>query len=221
MEKIYKEQEKQSKGSAGAMGQAAQNMKMAGTAIFDIIGAFIGPLAPILKGIASTLTEMLEGALKGIAKPTSEITKTMLENIKPTLQKVADWFGATWKTLSNIQGFDGIKEIIKRKLTTAFENIVDGSKNMWREVWPYLAAGWETLMGKLGIIIKDFFTSSPGVNISGNCKIGNNVYIGTNSSVKENISICDEVIIGMQSSVIKSINEKGIYIGSPVSKLNK
>jgi UDP-3-O-[3-hydroxymyristoyl] glucosamine N-acyltransferase len=68
-------------------------------------------------------------------------------------------------------------------------------------------------------VIGDFFTASPGVNISGNCTIGNQVYIGTNASLKQGITICDDVIIGMGSVVVKDIIEPGVYIGNPISKL--
>lgn len=67
-------------------------------------------------------------------------------------------------------------------------------------------------------IIGDFFTSAPGVKISGNCLIGNLVYIGTNSSVKEKIKICDDVIVGLNSGVVKDIKISGTYVGTP-SKL--
>ena len=77
----------------------------------------------------------------------------------------------------------------------------------------YSTIGHDTQLG-------DFVTCSPGVNISGNCKIGNRVLIGTNSAIKENITICDNVIIGMNSNVIKNINEPGIYGGNPLKKLN-
>ena len=46
----------------------------------------------------------------------------------------------------------------------------------------YSTIGHDTQLG-------DFVTCSPGVNISGNCKIGNRVLIGTNSAIKENITI--------------------------------
>lgn len=66
----------------------------------------------------------------------------------------------------------------------------------------------------------DFVTCSPGVNISGNCKIGNRVLIGTNSAIRENVTVCDNVIIGMNSNVTKNINEPGVYVGNPLKKLN-
>lgn len=68
-------------------------------------------------------------------------------------------------------------------------------------------------------VFGDFFTTAPGVNISGNNTFGNRVYIGTGSSTREKITICDDVTIGMQSGVIKNITEPGTYIGSPARRL--
>ena len=67
--------------------------------------------------------------------------------------------------------------------------------------------------------IDDYFTTAPSVNISGICDFGKHVYFGTNSSVRQNIKICDNVIIGMGGVVVKSITEEGIYIGNPVKKM--
>lgn len=64
-------------------------------------------------------------------------------------------------------------------------------------------------------VIGDFFTSAPGVNISGNCTFGDFVYFGTNASVKEGIRLCDEVTVGMGAVVVKHIDSKGVYIGNP------
>lgn len=68
-------------------------------------------------------------------------------------------------------------------------------------------------------IIGDFFSAMPNVVISGDVKIGNCTYFGTNSSVKEKITICDNVIIGLNSGVVKNINKKGIYAGLPARKI--
>jgi sugar O-acyltransferase (sialic acid O-acetyltransferase NeuD family) len=68
-------------------------------------------------------------------------------------------------------------------------------------------------------IIGDFFTTAPGAKISGNCKIGERVYIGTNASIREKIEICDDVTIGLGSGVVKNITESGTYVGCPVKKL--
>jgi len=49
--------------------------------------------------------------------------------------------------------------------------------------------------------------------------ISNNVYIGANSVVQGGVYIDEEVIIGCNSLVNRSINEKGTYVGSPVRKI--
>ena len=68
-------------------------------------------------------------------------------------------------------------------------------------------------------VIGDFFTTAPGVKISGNCKIGNRVYIGTNVSIREKILICDDVTVGLGSGVVKNILESGTYVGHPIKKI--
>lgn len=69
------------------------------------------------------------------------------------------------------------------------------------------------------VVLKNFITISPSVNVSGNCEIGNFTYIGTNSSIREKITICDNVIVGLNSGVVKNITESGTYVGSPTKKI--
>lgn len=70
-------------------------------------------------------------------------------------------------------------------------------------------------------VIGDFFTTAPGVNISGNCTFGDCVYFGTNSAVRQGVKICNNVTIGMGGVVVKDITEEGVYIGNPLKKLEK
>lgn len=49
----------------------------------------------------------------------------------------------------------------------------------------------------------------------GPVKIGNNVFIGINSTILCNVSICDNVIIGAHSVVGTSIKRPGVYAGNP------
>ena len=67
----------------------------------------------------------------------------------------------------------------------------------------------------------DFFTSAPNVNISGNCKFEEHVYFGTSSCVKQGISICKNVTVGMGAIVTKDIFTPGIYIGNPAKLMTK
>ena len=68
-------------------------------------------------------------------------------------------------------------------------------------------------------IIGDYFTTAPGVQISGNENIGDRVYFGTRSCIKQKLSVCDDVTIGMNSGVVKNITESGIYVGTPAIKI--
>lgn len=65
----------------------------------------------------------------------------------------------------------------------------------------------------------DFLSMMPGSIISGNCKIGDRVYVGTNSCIREKINICNDTTIGLSSGVVKDINIGGTYVGSPVKKI--
>ena len=49
-------------------------------------------------------------------------------------------------------------------------------------------------------------------------KIGNKVYVGSNSSIMP-VTICDDVVIGAGSVVTKDIIQPGTYAGNPARKL--
>ena len=68
-------------------------------------------------------------------------------------------------------------------------------------------------------MIGDYLTTTPGVNIAGNCVIGDNVYIGMNSAIKEKITIKSNTKIGLNSGIIKDINEEGLYFGCPAKQI--
>jgi sugar O-acyltransferase (sialic acid O-acetyltransferase NeuD family) len=70
-----------------------------------------------------------------------------------------------------------------------------------------------------GCRIGDYFSAMPSSVVSGDVKIGNKVYLATNSSVKEKITICDDVTIGMNSPVHHDILESGIYVGDNLRKI--
>lgn len=63
--------------------------------------------------------------------------------------------------------------------------------------------------------IGDYFSAMPGAIVSGNVTIHDCVYMGTNSSIKEKLSVHSSSIIGMNSCVVKDINKTGVYVGTP------
>lgn len=68
-------------------------------------------------------------------------------------------------------------------------------------------------------VLGDFVTTAPSVNISGNVTIKDGVYLGTASCVKEKLTICEDVVLGMGATVVKDINHSGTYIGVPANKV--
>lgn len=67
--------------------------------------------------------------------------------------------------------------------------------------------------------IGKYFTTAPGVKVSGNCKIYDCVYIGTNASIRQKINIHSLTTIGMNAAVVKDIESTGIYAGVPAKKI--
>ena len=49
-------------------------------------------------------------------------------------------------------------------------------------------------------------------------KLGNKVYVGSNSTIMP-VTICDDVVIGAGSVVTKDSTESGTYVGNPARKL--
>lgn len=68
-------------------------------------------------------------------------------------------------------------------------------------------------------VLGDFVTTAPSVNISGNVTVGKGVYLGTKSCIREKISICDNVVLGMNAGVVSDIEESGVYVGTPAKKI--
>ncbi len=67
--------------------------------------------------------------------------------------------------------------------------------------------------------IGDYFSAMPGTIVSGNVTIYDLVYMGTNSSIKEKISVHSLTTIGSNAAVVKDNEEPGVYVGVPVKKI--
>lgn len=65
-------------------------------------------------------------------------------------------------------------------------------------------------------IVKKHSFVAPSVTISGFSEIGEKCFIGTNATVVDKVKIGNSIQIGAASLVLKSIEKKGLYIGSPV-----
>lgn len=68
-------------------------------------------------------------------------------------------------------------------------------------------------------VLQEYFTSAPGVKISANCKIGQNVYFGTNSSAVQGIKVSDNIKVGIGAVVMSSLRKPGTYLFNPAKKV--
>lgn len=62
----------------------------------------------------------------------------------------------------------------------------------------------------------DFVHVSVGAHVAGTVSIGRKTWVGAGATVSNNVSICDNCMIGAGAVVVKSIEEKGTYVGVPV-----
>jgi len=68
-------------------------------------------------------------------------------------------------------------------------------------------------------IIGDYFSAMPGAIVSGNVRIGNGVYLGTNSSIIEKKKLLHDIKIGANGVVVNDIISSGTYVGCPVKMI--
>lgn len=69
-------------------------------------------------------------------------------------------------------------------------------------------------------LIGSYVHISPGAHVAGTVVIGDLTWIGIGVSIKNNIKICENNIIGAGSVIVKDIIEKGTYVGIPAKKVH-
>lgn len=62
-------------------------------------------------------------------------------------------------------------------------------------------------------VIENYVHISPNVALGGMVRVGECTHIGIGASVKNNISICGNSIIGVGTTVVKNILQQGVYMG--------
>lgn len=66
--------------------------------------------------------------------------------------------------------------------------------------------------------IGDFVHISVGAHVAGTVKINENTWVGAGATISNNLEITGDCMIGAGSVVVKSITEKGTYMGVPARK---
>jgi len=128
------------------------------------------------------------------------------KNIVETLPKETKYFTFVHPTVLNMDNnieigegsFIGAYSILTTNIKVGKHSILNRGNQI----------GHDTLIG-------DYFSAMPGAIVSGNVILGENVYMGTNSSIREKIHVCSNVIIGSNAAVVKNIITGGTYVGVP------
>lgn len=66
--------------------------------------------------------------------------------------------------------------------------------------------------------LEDYVHISPNAALAGTVTVGKRTHIGVGASVRNNLSVCADCIIGAGGVVVKDIGEPGTYIGVPARK---
>lgn len=67
--------------------------------------------------------------------------------------------------------------------------------------------------------LDNYIHISPNAALGGNVFVGQLTQIGLGATVRNNIVVCAECLIGAGAVVVHDIVEKGIYVGVPIKKL--
>lgn len=99
-------------------------------------------------------------------------------------------------------------------------------------VWPNVYIGPGSSIGRCNIIqasctlahdnlIGDFNYFAPGVVLGGRVKIANYCFLGLNSTLKSDVCISNQTIIGSGCNMLNSSEQNSCYIGNPARKMNR
>lgn len=64
-------------------------------------------------------------------------------------------------------------------------------------------------------VIGDFSLVAGGVCVSGNVRVGRGCYLGSNSTVREGLTIGDDCLLGMGSVLVRDLPENSMALGNP------
>lgn len=67
--------------------------------------------------------------------------------------------------------------------------------------------------------VESYAHISVGAHLAGTVKIGTKTLIGAGATISNNVEIADECMIGAGAVVVKTIVEKGTYVGVPARKI--
>jgi len=68
-------------------------------------------------------------------------------------------------------------------------------------------------------IVEECTFLSGGINVGGKVSIGKRCFVGIGVTTNDSLTIGDDIFLGSNTLVLKSLIEKGTYVGSPARKI--
>ena len=68
-------------------------------------------------------------------------------------------------------------------------------------------------------VISDYVHISVGAKLAGTVRIGERTWVGVGATVSNNLSVCNDCMLGAGTVVVRDITESGTYIGVPSRKI--
>lgn len=69
--------------------------------------------------------------------------------------------------------------------------------------------------------ISDYVHVSSGVHIAGTTFVGERTWVGVGTTVKNNVNICADCMIGAGTVIVRDIKESGTYVGVPAKNIKR
>jgi UDP-3-O-[3-hydroxymyristoyl] glucosamine N-acyltransferase len=127
-------------------------------------------------------------------------------------------------------GVDGIKVAIDGNKKILFKHVgnviveadteIGANAVIHRSRLDSTVIGRGTIIGALtnighNVIIGEDCVFTTNISIGGSTTFGSNCWVGMGAMIKNNINICNDVVIGMGAIVLEDIKKPGIYVGKP------
>lgn len=133
-----------------------------------------------------------------------------------TRKEIMEKFDVAWYTAIHPSAVIGSEVIIEEGSAILANAVINTGSKLGKGVIINTAATVDH-----DNILEDYVHISPGAHLGGAVTIGSESWIGIGASVINNIDICEKCTIGAGAVVIRSLENKGVFVGLPAKQITK
>lgn len=154
------------------------------------------------------------GKIKDVPKYQGACEFVIAIGVNAIRKKIAEQYDVEWATLIHPFAVIGVDVQIGKGSVVMANAVINSSAKV----------GQHCIINTGAIIehdnvLADYVHVSPNVALAGTVHVGEGTHIGIGASVKNNLEIVGEVVVGAGAVVVKDICEKGVYIGVPARRM--